>query len=83
MGERNGKANGARKPNGNANGRSFPGDTINKRTEAEAALCRHYIAAGMKPIDAVRRLATIVDPAATWQQRKPGDSPSRKTNGSP
>ena len=59
----NGKPNGARKPNGKGNGKSFFGGTTNtKRTEAEAALCRHYIAAGMKPIDAVRKLARCVVP---------------------
>jgi hypothetical protein len=78
MGERNGKANGARKPNGK--GKAFSGDPAsNKRIEAEAALCRSYIAAGMRPLDAVRKMATIVDPAMTWQRRKPADPP---TNGS-
>jgi hypothetical protein len=66
----NGKPNGARKPNGKGNGKSFLGDTTTKRTEAEAALCRHYVAAGMRPIDAVRKLAKCVAPDP-WQ-RKPG-----------
>jgi hypothetical protein len=64
----NGKPNGARKPNGKGNGKSFTTNT--KRIEAEAALCRHYIAAGMRPLDAVRKLARCVAPDP-WQ-RKPG-----------
>jgi hypothetical protein len=72
--QRHGKPNGARKagaPNdatGKPNGKSFSTNT--KRIEAEAALCRHYIAAGMKPIDAVRKLARCIAPDP-WQ-RKPG-----------
>jgi hypothetical protein len=63
MGERPNGSNGARKPNGKGNGKSFLGDTTNtKRVEAESALCRHFIANGAKPIDAIRRLAEIIAP---------------------